>query len=329
MSSSSPIPRSLLAITLLIVPLATEAYSGPRGGAGHARPSGGGGRTAMASSRSGAGRAFSGPANVSRPAFSNVNNNLNGSQMVKRIPTNPGTAISPQASKKPLSTGQAMKHPRAHSLPGNRLVNPPVANKLSNTKLQGQLADTLANKGLRPHPHSEWKPLPVPQGKVPQVAQHLQSAVARHQVQQVIACAPHRILHHTHCHWWFNYLCGVYHFHHQPWICHDTYWTYWTPCSYRVVRYQNYEYYVGLECITIPDIGALGVQTVQSHSPAARAGIQEGDILLSVNGRQLEGGNVLTEEVATGRLVFEVLRDGSTEPTVITVVPELVATVRL
>lgn len=328
MSSSYPIPRSLLAITLLIIPMATEAYSGPRGGAGHARASGGGGgRSAMAPSRSGAGRTFTGPSNVSRPTFSNGNYHLNAPQTVKRIPMNPGTAISSPSSKKPLSLGQAMKHPRTQSLPGNRLANSSVANKLSNTKLQGQLADTLANKGL--HPHPEWKPLPVPHGKAPRVAHHLQSAVARHQVQQVIACAPHRILHHTHCHWWFNYLCGVYHFHHRPWICHETYWTYWTPCSYRVVRYQSYEYYVGLECITIPDIGALGVQTVQSQSPAARAGIQEGDILLSVNGRQLASGNVLTEEVATGRLVFEILRDGSTEPTVITVVPELVATVRL
>lgn len=309
-SFGSSAPRSVLAVLLLVVPLATEAYSRPRGGGG----SGGGPHTAssgtarsIGSSRGSSGRSFGGQTTVTRRPISPGNGVGNSARTVKQVPHGPA-ATNSLATAKRLSTAKAVGS-LSQQRPG----------------LSSPGAHAHPPQGLTQAGHKQVKPMHVPKVHAQHVAQHLQSAVARQQIQHAIACAPHRIGFHRHCHWWFPYLCGVYHYHHRPWVCNETYWTNWTPCSFRVVRYQSYEYYVGLECITVPDIQALGVQTVQNHSPAARAGIQEGDLLVSVNGRPLVTGAVLTEEVATGRLVLEVLRDGATEPTIITVVPELVA----
>ena len=128
------------------------------------------------------------------------------------------------------------------------------------------------------------------------------------------------------CHWWADLLCG-WHWHRHG--CHWTdlcaapgYWSCWRPCHYRVVwcptvhGHVRTAWYFGVESFLIPDLHALGVHEVSPYSPAAMAGLQPGDMILSVNGYALDNESILPEMIQTsgGVLNLEVYREGLEAP---------------
>ncbi|HBV66624.1 MAG TPA: hypothetical protein DEF45_26820 [Rhodopirellula sp.] len=128
------------------------------------------------------------------------------------------------------------------------------------------------------------------------------------------------------CHWWADLLCG-WHWHRHG--CHWTdlcavpgYWSCWRPCHYRVVwcptvrGHVRSAWYFGIESFLIPDMHALGVHEVSPYSPAALAGLQPGDMILSVNGYAFDNESVLPEMIQTssGLLNLEVYREGLEAP---------------
>jgi hypothetical protein len=131
---------------------------------------------------------------------------------------------------------------------------------------------------------------------------------------------------HAHCDWWVNVLCGWYSNHYG---CHWThvcltpgYWDCWTPCHYRVIychsrhTHVRMAWYLGLECMLIPDLHALGVQEVSPMSPAYFAGLEPGDMILSVNGYGFDSENTLTDVIrdSDGFITLEVFREGLDAP---------------
>lgn len=133
------------------------------------------------------------------------------------------------------------------------------------------------------------------------------------------------------CHWWIDLLCG-WHWHRHR--CHWTdicavpgYWSCWRPCHYRVVwcptvhGHVRSAWYFGIESFLIPDMHALGVHQVSPYSPAALAGLQPGDMILSVNGYAFDNESVLPEMIQTsgGVLSLEVYREGLEAPMVVQV----------
>lgn len=133
------------------------------------------------------------------------------------------------------------------------------------------------------------------------------------------------------CNWWADLLCG-WHWHRHG--CHWTdiyavpgYWSCWRPCHYRVVwcptmhGHVRSAWYFGIESFLIPDMHALGVHEVSPYSPAALAGLQPGDMILSVNGYAFDTESVLPEMIQTssGLLNLEVYREGLEAPMVVQV----------
>jgi len=72
---------------------------------------------------------------------------------------------------------------------------------------------------------------------------------------------------------------------------------------------------------------AYGVQTVISHSPAQLAGLQTGDIILTVNGQPVFDPSLVNTELVRGRLDLQVIREGLLSPMPLTVFPRLVQNV--
>ena len=64
-------------------------------------------------------------------------------------------------------------------------------------------------------------------------------------------------------------------------------------------------------------MAAYGVQDVKPNSPAAFAGLRQGDLIVSINGQGIEDESVLPYAIQTsgGHLELEVIREGSDEPT--------------
>ena len=134
---------------------------------------------------------------------------------------------------------------------------------------------------------------------------------------------------HRHCDWWVNIMCGWYYRHygcHWTTICFTPgYWDCWTPCRYRIVycppvRGQaRMAWYLGLECMLIPDLHALGVQEVAAMSPAHFAGLEPGDMILSVNGFGIDSENTLSDVIrnSDGIITLEVFREGLDAPVAI------------
>lgn len=128
------------------------------------------------------------------------------------------------------------------------------------------------------------------------------------------------------CNWWADLLCR---WHWRRHGCHWTdicvmpgYWTCWTPCHYRIVwcptihGHVRSAWYFGIESFLIPDVHALGVHEVSPFSPAAMAGLQPGDMILSVNGYAFDNETVLPHMIQTsgGILDLEVYREGMDAP---------------
>ena len=131
------------------------------------------------------------------------------------------------------------------------------------------------------------------------------------------------------CHWWINFVIGG---HWQRNHCHwwdhcysPNYWRCWTPCRYQVIScppingYVSSSWYFGIDCILVPDMAAYGVQDVKPNSPAAFAGLRQGDLIVSINGQGIEDESVLPYAIQTsgGHLELEVIREGSDEPTLV------------
>ena len=134
-----------------------------------------------------------------------------------------------------------------------------------------------------------------------------------------------------HCHWWIDFVIGSHwHWNQYHWwdICHRPgYWHCWTPYHYRVVYcprvngYRKSAWYFGVECILIPDLASYGIQAVTANSPADRAGLQPGDMIVTINGFSVEDESVLRNAIQSsgGHLVLEVIRDGTEEPVIVEV----------
>lgn len=147
------------------------------------------------------------------------------------------------------------------------------------------------------------------------------------QIQNVVAHAPKHLTVQTHFNWWVSICHHHCHTHYGCWNVDNSYWNTWTPCNWHVVHCQQLSYYVGLNCIHIPDMQAYGVQSVIQGSPADLGGLRSGDLIVSVNGQTVLDANLVNSEVPRGRLDLVVIREGSAEPISLTVIPRLVQVV--
>ena len=135
------------------------------------------------------------------------------------------------------------------------------------------------------------------------------------------------------CGWWVDFCCWNW------WdsCCYPGYWDCWYPCYWdyvycpsRVVVVNGVQqvleevsYYLGISGSQIPNFG-FGIQQVKANSPADRAGLVTGDVIVSVNGREMTGEEVLATAMqqTRGVLDLEVVGQGSDTPRSVQVVAE-------
>jgi len=135
------------------------------------------------------------------------------------------------------------------------------------------------------------------------------------------------------CGWWVDFCCWNW------WdsCCYPGYWDCWHPCYWdyvycpsRVVVVNGVQqvleevsYYLGISGSQIPNFG-FGIQQVKANSPAERAGLVSGDVIVSVNGREMTGEEVLATAMqqTRGVLDLEVVGQGSDTPRSLQVVAE-------
>lgn len=158
--------------------------------------------------------------------------------------------------------------------------------------------------------------------KVPQGQVNVQP-----QIQNILAKAPKHLCVQPHFNWWITICHHHCHTHYGCWNVDNSYWDTWTPCNWHVIQCQQLSYYVGLTCIHIPDMQAYGVQSVIAGSPAHQGGLQNGDLIVSVNGQTVLDPNLVNTEVPRGRLDLVVIREGSPEPVSLIVIPRPVQVV--
>jgi S1-C subfamily serine protease len=79
----------------------------------------------------------------------------------------------------------------------------------------------------------------------------------------------------------------------------------------------------------IPDLASYGIQEVTVNSPADRAGLQPGDMIVSINGLYINDESVLVNAIQSsgGHLVLGVIRDGTEEPVMIEVLLDRVSVI--
>jgi serine protease Do len=78
--------------------------------------------------------------------------------------------------------------------------------------------------------------------------------------------------------------------------------------------------------VGLPERDGLLVRGVEDDSPASRAGIQEGDLIVAVGGTEVSDGDALVEAVAGARTPYEVRIVRGTEERTVTVGGEATAT---
>ncbi len=235
----------------------------------------------------------------------------------KRIPRKPGSDVSKLLPGRSEGSSNIVKPSNVPSiLEGNRKFD----NILSSiSKLKPK---PLNSKDLV----KELPKLTLPTENKPQLNMNRQQIVmgARNTMMQRFGV-------NAGCSWWADLLCG-WHWHRHR--CHWTdlcaapgYWSCWRPCHYRVVwcppmhGHVRSAWYFGIESFLIPDMHALGVHEVSPYSPAAIAGLQPGDMILSVNGYAFDNESVLLEMIQTsgGLLNLEVYREGLETPMIVQV----------
>ena len=71
----------------------------------------------------------------------------------------------------------------------------------------------------------------------------------------------------------------------------------------------------------IPDLESYGIQAVTASSPADRAGLRVGDMIVSINGMSINDESVLRNSIqrSGGQLILGVVREGTEEPVTIEV----------
>ena len=71
----------------------------------------------------------------------------------------------------------------------------------------------------------------------------------------------------------------------------------------------------------IPDLESYGIQAVTARSPADRAGLRVGDMIVSINGMSINDESVLRNSIqrSGGQLILGVVREGTEEPVTIEV----------
>jgi len=90
---------------------------------------------------------------------------------------------------------------------------------------------------------------------------------------------------------------------------------------------QDVSYYLGISGSQIPNFG-FGIQQVKTSSPAERAGLKQGDVIVSINGQEMTGQEILatTMQQTGGVLDLEVVAQGSETPRMVRVVAEQIQT---
>ena len=147
------------------------------------------------------------------------------------------------------------------------------------------------------------------------------------QIQNIVATAPKHLCVNPHFSWWVNTCHDHCQTHYGCWNIHNQYWDCWTPCNWQVVRCEQFTFYVGLSCIYIPDMQAYGVQSVINGTPAQHAGLQAGDLILTVNGQPVFEPSLVNTELVRGRLDLQIIREGLPSPLQLTLFPSLVQNV--
>ncbi len=139
------------------------------------------------------------------------------------------------------------------------------------------------------------------------------------------------------CGWWVDFCCH----HWWDYCCYPNYWNCWDHCYWNTVYcpsrlvvvggvqqvLQEVSYYLGISGSQIPNFG-FGIQQIKTGSPAERAGLKQGDVIVSVNGQQMTGEEVLATSMqqSGGVLDLEVVAQGSETPQMVRVVAEQIQT---
>jgi hypothetical protein len=135
--------------------------------------------------------------------------------------------------------------------------------------------------------------------------------------------------HPVHCHWWFNYCHGLHTCLPTHYIYYD--WTYvWCrPMVNGVVWAESYSWYLGCSGMLLPDSG-LGVDAVAAHSPAERAGLRPGMVILEANGIKLVSEDAMRAAIESsgGVLQLLVIEAEGAQPVIRQVQMQLVRAVR-
>lgn len=251
------------------------------------------------------------------------NSSTNNNFRKPKVDFRPGNVISGHVQNNG-GTGNTQGHREQHDRkPDFKVTLPPhLQNQIGNGNHRPIKFPTvnLANG-------TKVKPAPIDishilKHKVPQG-----NGNAQPQIQNIVAKAPKHLCVHPHFNWWVSICHHHCHTHYGCWNVDYNYWNTWTPCTWHVVQCQQLSYYVGLTCIHIPDMQAYGVQSVVEGSPAHQGGLQSGDLIVSVNGQTVLDPNLVNLEVPRGRLDLVVIREGSSEPVALVVIPRLVQTV--
>lgn len=139
-----------------------------------------------------------------------------------------------------------------------------------------------------------------------------------------------------HCHWWGDFMMHCHWYWHGCYwwdYCYmPTYWQCWTPCNYYVIYCPQTptcvarSWYLGLDCILVPDMASYGVTDVAAGSPAAVAGIEPGDLIVAVNQLAITDETILANSIQKSNGVIElaVIREGMQEPVWLDIAMELV-----
>jgi hypothetical protein len=139
------------------------------------------------------------------------------------------------------------------------------------------------------------------------------------------------------CGWWVDFCCH----HWWDYCCYPNYWNCWDHCYWNTVYcpsqvvvvggvqqvLQDVSYYLGISGSQIPNFG-FGIQQVKTSSPAERAGLKQGDVIVSINGQEMTGQEILatTMQQTGGVLDLEVVAQGSETPRMVRVVAEQIQT---